>query len=225
MKQFKLLIILSNCILLFGANINAQISAVTELGDTIFVYDNGTWSFERGDNNSAIDDLAYLEDKFDLDTIKAKLIKPTSTTKEVKNTFDQFVIKYDDKTWKRVPTATLNEEAEFAFEHRKSDIWCVVISEETPIQMDKLYLIAKKSIGDNSGTEPIPVKTELRNVNGSDVIRGVIKADFSGITFIFDTYYFSNETGSVQFTVWTSENVWKRSEEEILEFLNGFVAN
>jgi hypothetical protein len=204
---------------------NGQTRAVTEYGDTIYIYNNGTWSFEQLDETPELDELAFLTAELKIDTLDSDFSYSPKNKKEVQNTQGQFTIKYNDEQWKRVPPATLNDDAEFAFQSKKSDIWCIVISEETPIEADKLYRIAKKTMGENSGTEPKVIKTELRKVNGTEVIRGVLEASFSGITFIFDSYYFSNELGSVQFTTWTSNKVWERNESHILEMLNGFIVN
>ena len=76
-----------------------------------------------------------------------------------------------------------------------------------------------------TGSDPRVLKTELRTVNGQQLMRGVLGANFSGISFIFDTYYYSNDHGSVQFTTWTSDKVWERNKNDILELLNGFIVN
>ncbi|MEL7002616.1 MAG: hypothetical protein AAFN93_07750 [Bacteroidota bacterium] len=202
----------------------AQTRAVTEKGDTIYVYDNGTWSFDLLDEMpSELDDLEFLSEKLDFDTLTNKFVTPKQANKQVKHSGGMFEINYDEGFWKRVPPATLNDEASFAFEAKDTDIWSVVIAEDTPIQTDKLFLIAKNTMKEYSGADPKVLKTEVRNVNGTDVIRGVMLAEYSGITFIFDSYYFSNDLGSVQFTTWTSQKVWERNESSITDFLNGFV--
>lgn len=172
-----------------------------------------------------INELAFLEEELAIDTIKPEFTFSRSAKKQVTNAHDQFLIKYDDKAWKRIPPATLNEEAEFAFQCKKSDVWCAVISEETPIAADKLYRIAIKNMEDHTGTKVDILKSELRTVNGHEVVRGVLRANLSGITFVFDSYYFSNEKGSVQFTTWTSDSVYERVKDDIAVFLNGLVVN
>ena len=207
-------------------SIYGQTRAITEKGDTIFVYDNGTWSFEfLEEMPEQINEFSYLSQELVLDTIPAKFKVLPEANKQVKDSRDMFVIKYDEQIWKRVPPATLNDEADFAFQAKKNDIWCIVIAEETPIQHDKLFLIAKNTMKEHTGTDPEVIKTELRTVNGTKLMRGVMKAEYSGIVFIFDTYYFSNDLGSVQFTTWTSEKVWERNESVILNLLNGFMVN
>lgn len=202
-----------------------QVMAVTENGDTIFVYANGTWSFELLEEMPEPEnDLAYLSEEVVLDTIATHFKIPSGSKKQVEDSYKLFTIKYNDALWKRVPPATLNDEAEFAFEGKNTDIWCVVIAEETPIAMDKLFLIAKNNMKEFTGSNPEVIKTELRTVNDQQVVRGVMRAQLSGITFIFDTYYYSNHLGSVQFTTWTSDRIWEKNQSMILDLLNGFVA-
>lgn len=202
---------------------NAQTRAVTEEGDTIYVYDNGTWTYELLDEMpSVLNELSYLEQELKIDTIYDAFSTPKTSNKTLKNSRNQFIVKYDDSIWKRVPPATLNDDAEFALQGKNTDVWCIIISEETPIESDKLFKIAKHNMKENTGADADILITELRTVNNAPVIRGTLKASFSGIDFIFDSYYFSNESGSVQFTTWTSDQLWKKNEGLILDLLNGF---
>lgn len=224
MKKKRIILSLTFILTLGLLTVKSQTRAVTDDGDTIYVYNNGTWSFELLEGMpEQVNEFAYLSSKLSIDTIATEFKVPENAKKQVENDIGQFFIRYDDKLWKRVPPATLNEDAEFAFQSKLSDIWCVVISEETPIESDKLFRIAKKMMEENTGEEPKIIKTELRKVNGEQLLRGVMNANFSGISFIFDTYYFSNDLGSVQFTTWTSDKVWEKNESSILELLNGFI--
>ncbi|MCT4590046.1 MAG: hypothetical protein N4A71_19630 [Carboxylicivirga sp.] len=204
----------------------AQVQAVTEYGDTIYVYDNGTWTFEpQNDMPELANEFDFLNEALDIDTLENNFKVSKKANKQLVNKYKQFTVKYDDKIWKRVPPASLNDEAEFALQGRNLDIWCVVISEETSIDVDKLFKIAKNTMEESTGSKVEIEKLELRKVNGAEVLRAKMHADFSGLSFVFDTYYFSNEEGSVQFTTWTSNKLWERHQDEIIELLNGFVVN
>ena len=165
-----------------------------------------------------------MEDELTIDTIEQAFSAPDWSKKTLKNAKNQFTVKYNESVWKRVPPATYNEDAEFALEGKNNDIWCIIISEETEIGIDNLFKIAKETMRENTGIEPEIIKTELRTVNGTEVLRGTLKANFSGIDLIFDSYYFSNELGSVQFTTYTSVKLWERKQDVILDLLNGFQA-
>ncbi|GAB2498353.1 hypothetical protein [Algoriphagus taiwanensis] len=200
----------------------SQIKAVTENGDTIYVYNDGTWSYELRESSSQSGSMDFLNEIVEVETIDASFTTPASSKDKVKNAMDQFQIFFNSEDWRRVPPATLNDEAEFAFESKFSDVWSVVISEETPIEKETLFKIARKNMEDNTGTKPETISLTQFKVNGQDILRGVLRASFSGITFVFDTYYYSDERGSVQFTTWSSEAVWKKNEEKIQDLLKGF---
>jgi len=223
MKKATSVFLISIFLLINASSSNCQTIAVTETGDTIYVYDNGTWSYEFQEEMPLINELDYLSAELKIDTVEEKLIHPTDANKEVRNSKNQFIIKYNDRKWKRVPPATLNEIAEFAFEGKTFAIWCIVIAEETEIAPDLLFKIAKNTMEENTGSNVDIINTELRTVNGSNVIRGTFKAYISSITFVFDSYYFSNDLGSVQFTVWSGDKIWERNEKEILDLLNGLI--
>ncbi|MEM8583705.1 MAG: hypothetical protein AAGF87_05520 [Bacteroidota bacterium] len=215
------------CLLFIAATaLNAQVLAVTENGDTIYVYPNGTWSYDELDEMPIMEEsgLFELDENLVIDTISTHFKYASSSDKEVENANNQFVIKYNSDKWRRVPPASLNDDAEFAFEHKERDIWCVVIAEEIPIEMEALFSIAKNNMANFTGTGVEVLKAEVRRVNGSEVLRGVMRTESSGIPFLFDTYYFSNDKCSVQFTVWTSVNIWENQLEDIEELHNGFIA-
>lgn len=212
--------------ILFGVNSSfSQIKAVTENGDTIYVYNNGTWSYELRDFATQKGTMDYLKESVQIEPINATFKTPTTSKENVKNSQNQFQIFYNSEDWVRVPPATLNDDAEFAFEAKFADVWSVVISEETPIEKETLFKIARKNIEENTGTNPETLSLTQFKVNGIDILRGVIRANFSGIIFVFDTYYYSDERGSVQFTTWSSETVWKKNEEKIQDLLKGFEVN
>ncbi|OAV45200.1 hypothetical protein [Lewinella sp. 4G2] len=224
MKYTPNLLLLAIALLLPIISVSAQTLAVTEYGDTIFVYDNGTWSYDMLDEMPEQETVFdYLNQELDIVEIEAPFTTPAKAQKVLTAPNDMFDVKYDASVWKRVPPATLNEDATFAIQGKERDIWCVVIAEETEISKDKLLLIAKNTLDESSGKKSEILSVEARNVNGTDLLRGVLKADLNGLVIVFDSYYYSNDAGSVQFVTWTTETVWKRNQEMIHDLLNGFV--
>ncbi|RFC54735.1 hypothetical protein [Brumimicrobium aurantiacum] len=221
--NIKNLLSLTSIFCLIGLTSNAQTTAVTEDGDTIYVYQNGTWSFDKDEVSPIPNHLSFMYLDLDIDTLSTPFTTPKSAKSKVSNDFISFDVNYNNDLWKRVPPATLNDDAEFGFQSKEHDIWSIVISEETTIAPDDLFRIAKNSMEENTGSEVEILKTEHRTINGTPIIRATVRASFSGITFIFDSYYYSNENGSVQFTTWTSDKIWKRNENVILDLMNGFV--
>lgn len=216
-KLFLLPFLLTINLLLY-----AQTLAITEFGDTVYIYDNGTWSFEIEEDMPALPGLVdFLDIELTIDTLHEPQFVTDNANKEVRNLQEQYFIKYDGAKWKRVPPASLNEDAEFAFQSKTEDIWCVVIWEETVIDKEAIFKIAKNMMEENVGSPVKIVQSEVRTVNGSEVLHGVLATDFSGIKFHFDTYYYSDDRGTIQFTTWTSDALWERSKDKIEELLNG----
>jgi len=211
---------------LFQMNVSyGQVKAITEDGDTIYVFDNGTWSFDPTDVPSNVDEeLSFFQEEMSLDTSSITFVKPPKSKGKVVDKRELFEIHYDDSTWKRIPPGTINDDAQFAFQGKNADIWCIVISEETSFDKDKLFILAQQMMKDNLGSTPEIINAEIRNVNGTDILRGTVRVKGSGIVFVFDTYYYTCEQGSVQFTTWSGENVWQKREKEFIDLLNGFVA-
>lgn len=203
---------------------SAQIWAVTEKGDTIYVFSNGTWSFDEDEQlNEDKSLLDYLNTKISLDTISGTFEANSTSKKRITSQYDFFDFVYDGKKWKRVPPAQLNEDAEFAFQSKDKDIYMAIIAEEIELGMENIYKIALNNIKENLGIDPKIMKSEVRNINGFDVIRGVINLNLNGLDFIFDSYYYSDERGTVQLTTWTASNLHEKYEKEILNMLNGFL--
>lgn len=204
----------------------AQIRAVTERGDTIYVFNDGTWSFTMdgfGTDGYADDPGLFSIRTLDIDTLNTSFKYGKLARKTAESEKGFFTIRYDETLWKRVPPGELNDDAELAFESRKEDIYCIVITEKIEIGAENIVQIAIDNMRETTGRPVDVIKLEKRTVNGADVLRAVLGASYSGIEFIFDSYYYSSEAGTVQFTTWTGRNLWEDYEAEILELLNGFV--
>ena len=134
----------------------SQMWAVTERGDTIYVYDDGSWSFTKDPKPEAKgnQELDYLSIKLEIDTIQNPFNYTGSTDKEVRSKFDFFSIYYDQELWKRVPPGELNAEAEIAFKSIEKDIYAMVITEEINVGQENIVKIAintmKKKYGRKS---------------------------------------------------------------------------
>ncbi len=217
-----LLVLLS--MIISGATAYSQELAITENKDTVYLYPNGTWSYQLEDGGlNNFTEFDFLDVDIKLDTIQ-KAQKFSKDAKAVlKSKLDFFEVKYDATKWNRVPPAQYNEEAEFALLNKGKEIYCIIISEEIEVGFENLPKIAMNTMKENTGAEIDLKKTELRNVNGKEIIRGVYDMELSGMKITFDTYFYSSEKGSIQFTTYTGTNVWNKYEEDILDFLNGIV--
>lgn len=221
MKHFSLLTFL----LFFSLqSLFAQTKAVTEYGDTIYVYNDGRWSFEEEIyEDDDVFELSYLDQELKVDTATLAFYRPEDATKKISSRLGVFDIFYNEKRWKRVPPGEYNDDAEFALLGIDKEIFCIIITEEMMMSNDALLKIALNNMKEYTGENPQIVTVESRKVNGTEVLRGKYRVNISGLDLTFDSYYFSSENGTIQFTTWTGTNIAKKYSTEIEDLLNGLV--
>ncbi|MEO1624875.1 MAG: hypothetical protein AAFV25_06940 [Bacteroidota bacterium] len=211
--------LLLGCSMSFWAE--AQTRAVTEKGDTIYVYNDGTWSYDELSLENS-HELGFLGKDIDLDTISTPFLVSPTANKEIKSDLGFYSVKYDSKIWKRMPPGAFNEEAEMALKGSKTEIYFISIAEEIEVGTENLLKIALNNVRENTGGEVEVLKSEIRTVNGTELAHTVFKLKASGLNLIFAAYYFSNASGTVQLTAWTGSNLYDRYKDKMEELLNGF---
>ncbi|MEM9918426.1 MAG: hypothetical protein AAF990_10045 [Bacteroidota bacterium] len=217
---------LTSLLLLMGVALTslAQITAVTEKGDTIYVYNDGTWTF-TDDREQKADPIGlnFLNEELRVDTLEGSFTVSENAQKEVISRLGTFRLKYDDKNWNRVPAGTLNAEAEMAFKHKEKEIYAIIIAEEIEVGLENIVKIAVKNMKDRTGSDIQQHKTQLKTVNNVPLINGVYGISASGLELTFDSYYYSGKAGTIQFLSWTGSSLYPKYADIIEEFHNGLV--
>jgi len=177
MKKIVPVYILVFCI----TYVQAQTKAVTETGDEVVLYTDGTWKY--------VNEEGTVE--------KEILINPTTYEKSKKATF---LLKskrinlgfwLNPKKWS-FKKGMSNEDAEYELQLRGEDLYGIIITEkiEIPIQ-------AFKEMALENGREIAPdiqvVKEEYRMVNGLKVLLLQMNGTMQGIKISYYGYYFSND--------------------------------
>jgi hypothetical protein len=67
------------------------------------------------------------------------------------------------------------------------------------------------------------IKEEYRTVNGIKLLMIQMQGTIQGINFVYFGYYYSYSGGTVQLLAYTSKQIFDEKEQELEEFLNGFV--
>jgi hypothetical protein len=196
---------------------SAQEYAVTETGDTIIIFMDGTWTYADG----TVSNLFNFEIKFDTSDQEYTVLP--SAHKTIKSDLEFFKVLYDPNTWKRIPPGELNDEAEMAFEGNGFDAYGVVISEEVEIGSENIFKIAMDNMAEFLGSQPEVLTAEIRKVNGTELILGIFKLEFEGMKITYQAYYYSSPKGTVQFTTWTGSNVYEKYSSKLDELLNGLI--
>jgi hypothetical protein len=197
-------------LLLMPANlISAQTNAVTETGEEVVLYEDGTWKYVNGDATSETE-IKINEKKF---------IKDKNSTFVVKSKKVNVGIWINPKDWNFSKSAS-NEDAEFQFQKKGEDLYAMLIAEKLQIPIETLKNIAVQN-AKNVSTDIRVVNEEYRNVNGMKVLMMQMAGTIQGMRVSYIGYYYSNENGTIQLLTYTGENLLKDYQADIEVFLNG----
>lgn len=200
-------------ILLFSVQIvMAQINGVTESGDQVILYDDGTWKYL--DEETVVDETEILVNE-------KKFLKSEDNTFLVKSKKLNIGIWINPKTWK-FERDTEREDVEFQFQKKGEDLYGMLIAEKLEIPILTLKNLALENAKSAAPDIKI-VKEEYRNVNGTQVLMMQMAGTLQGMKFTYYGYYHSNANGTIQLLAYTGANLFDEYKDEIESFLNGLV--
>lgn len=189
----------------------AQINALTETGDEVILYEDGTWKYlvESVMLNSEV----FVNDK--------EFLKDAQSTFLVRSSKLNIGMWIDPKAWK-FSKGTDNDAFEYQFEKKGDDLYAMLISEKVQIQVESL-----KEIALNNARAVAPdmriIHEEYRIVNGLRVFMMQMSGTIQGMKITYCGYYYSNPNGTIQFLTYTGDNLFRDYLVEIEKFLNGLV--
>ena len=192
-------------------SVRAQQKAVTETGEEVILFEDGTWKYQNEDNSKNT-------------TI------PTNSeifTKDKKSTFLLKSKKLNVGFWLNpslwsFKKATNNAEAEYELSLKDGDLYATIISEKVEIPLETLRAIALEN-GKAVAPDLKIVKEEYRTVNDLRILLLQMNGTMQGIKVSYYGYYFSNSNGTVQFVSYTSQNLINSYKTECDKLLNGLV--
>lgn len=189
----------------------SQTKAVTDKGDEVILYADGTWK--------------YAEDKKESDHNKIDTIvttKPLTAKFLVKSEKVECGIWVDPKKWKfKKGDAAEDEIIELSFTLAGQDAYGMFISERIEIPLESLKEIALMNARNASPDVEI-VKEQVRNVNGLYMLCLQMNGTIKGVKFTYLGYYYSGKNGTVQFVTYTSQSLFSKYKPEMEGLLNGF---
>lgn len=207
MKKYLLVIVF-----ITGTTISfAQKKAVTETGEEVVLYDDGTWKYAKESDKEEVEIP----------------MNPTPFKKSIKSTFQLKSTKFnvavwlDSKKWS-FKKAGDDEDAEYELQLRGKDLYGMIISESIEIPLETMKSVALENA---KGVSPDirVVKEEYRMVNGKKILVLQLTGSTSGIKFTYYGYYYSNANGTVQFVTYTAQRLFDGLKAEAEELLNGLV--
>ena len=187
----------------------AQQKAVTETGEEVVLFMDGTWKYlDEGD-------LLIKE----IPTNSKTFRKDRESTFLLESSKFNVGFYINPKIWS-FKKATNNEDAEYELQLKGGDLYGVVISEKLEIPLESFKSIALENAKSVAPDIKI-VKEEYRTVNGLKVLCLQMNGTMQGIKVSYYGYYFSNTNGTVQFLTYTSQNLLDSYRPEIENLLNG----
>jgi hypothetical protein len=197
---------------LFFVNfVQAQQTAVTETGEQVILFKDGTWKYQNEEKQT--------ETEIPTNSIAFK--KEAESTFLLKSNKVNVGFWLNPKMW-TFKKGNEKDAAEYKLQLKAGDLYGMIISEKVEIPLETL-----KSIALNNGRKAAPdlkiTKEEYRIVNGLKVLLLQMNGTMEGIKFSYYGYYFSNTNGTVQFVTYTSTNLIASYLPKIEVLLNGIV--
>lgn len=188
-----------------------QTKAVTENGDEVMLFDDGTWK-----KVGAAEDTEVV--------IKTN---PTTFTRDKTSGFllksNKFNVGFwlNSKKWK-FEKGKDNDAAEYELHLKEGDLYAMVIAEKMQIPLETLKKIALEN-GRSAAPDLAIENEEYRTVNGLKVLHLQMTGTMQGIKFFYYGYYYSNANGTVQFVTYSAQSLLPTYKADAEELLNGLV--
>ena len=193
------------------ASTDGGIKAVTENGENVILYENGTWEYQP--------ESTAEKTKRPVNPTAFKV--PADSKESIKGESVDYEIRYNKDKW-QVLTKNINEMAEYSLLHKDKKAYAIVIPEGASIPMETFRNIVINNARGASGQVKI-LNEEERTVNGKKVILLNIRAVIQGMTFIYEYYIYSGEKSSIQIIGFTTEELFPEYKNDMEDFLNGFI--
>jgi hypothetical protein len=193
------------------ALMQAQKKAVTETGDEVLLYDDGTWKYISN----------TVSDKVEIVTNPQAFKKSNAAGFLLKSGKFNIGVWLDAKKWS-FGKANNNEEAEYEMQLKGKDLYAMLITEKIEIPLETLKTIAIEN-GRKAAPDLQVIKQEYRMVNNIKVLLLQMNGSTQGIKFSYLGYYFSSANGTVQFVTYTAQNLLSSLREDAEQLLNGLV--
>ncbi len=146
--------------------------------------------------------------------------QPVVTLKE-KNQMYQVLVNKNKWSYSDKNKFDLNSDATFEFVHKNDDAYAMVISERITFDsVDKLMEFVVGNLYEGADSVEI-LDVDDRVVNGKQVSYLKTKAILNGLNLIYEGYYYTGPTGTIQFSAWTGENLFEEYEQDMMDLLNG----
>ena len=189
----------------------AQKKAITETGDEVILYDDGTWKYIRDS----------LKNDTEIKTNPKDFKKNNASNFLLKSTKFNVGVWINPQKWS-FKKADDDGEGEYEMTLKGKDLYGMFISETIEAPLETLRTIALEN-AKSAAPDIRIIKEEYRKVNNIKVLFMQMNGTIKGIKFTYYGYYFSNEKGALQFLTYTAQNLFDKYVAEMEDLLNGLV--
>lgn len=188
----------------------SQTKALTENGDEVVLYMDGTWAYYNEQDIS--EHILLMNPK--------EFSKSEDASFLLKSKVGDIGIYFNPKNWK-VTNGGSDSDSEYDFSLKNQEAYATFISERTYIPLETLRLIAFENAAAVS-TDLVVESEEKRMVNSLEMIMMKMTGSIQGMKFTYFGYYYSKKgVGSFQFISYTSQEFYSEYEVQLEELLNG----
>jgi hypothetical protein len=196
--------------------IHSQTKALTENGQEVILFENGTWKYLNADSNNtrnSSDTLNLNQNKFH---------KPTSSTFLVKSKILNVGVFINPTQWTFSGRRDNETNPEYRFSLKNGEGYAMMITEKLQIDLEALRKIALIN-AQNASLDVKETFAEYRMVNNLKVLCLKLEGTLKGVKFTYFGYYYSNPNGTVQLVSYSSQKLFEGIKKELDSFLNGFI--
>jgi len=202
---FSLLLLLNAA----TCELTAQKTAVTDEGEIVNLYDDGTWEYQDEIDETTV---AITTNPFPFKkSIDAKFF--------LKSKVNDSAFYIDTKKWQHA-AATNNADAEYEFTLKGGDLYAMAITERISIPLTVL----KNAVLTNARAAAPDIRVvheEFRIVNNQTVLQMEMTGSIDGLEITYFGYFLSTSAGTTQWLVYTGSNLMNEYRKEIETLLNG----
>lgn len=189
-------------------HVHAQKKAITDTGEEIILYKNGTWKY-LNDGDAPAETVSMSSKTYKKGNDNSFLLKSNVVNMG-------FWIDPDVWSFKK------GNGTEYDLNSKEGSIWGMIITEKIEIPLETLKPIVLQN-GRKVAPDMKIVKEEYRKVNGKKVLCLQMEGTIKDVRFVYYSYYYANKNGTTQFVTYTSDALFKSSMDKMENLLNGLV--
>lgn len=203
-------VLLTAIILLGFLSVKAQMRGVTEFGEPILLYDDGTWEYSTDSTETA-----------EIPVNLTPFFKSKASTKLYKSEKLNIGVYVDPSKW-ILEDKNEGDVAEFTLRMKNEDLYAIVINEKLDVSLENMREVALMN-GRSVAPDLVLDAQEMRTVNGLQVLMLQMTGTIQGMKFKYYNYYFTSSEGSTQFLTYCSADMFPNYKNDMEVLLNGLI--